>query len=139
MRIVKLKKEIIADSVSTESRAASFLEVEEKPLPSPVGKPSPIKKYGVWLAKIDLKTPLTARGRRTYEWFVAGYLYYYEKEVRNNSRDYAVFFNWGKANKSVEILITPPALQPLSDDGTAFATGKTDPPTPPPPPPPPME
>jgi len=96
-------------------------------------------KFRLW-AEFDLPANFAHKNkiaRERYEWFVAGFIYFYDAEIRNNTVDHSLYFDWTTDKKKVKILIKPPAKKnPKLKNSTTGGT--TDPPTPPPPPPPPM-
>lgn len=90
---------------------------------------------GVWTDH-KLHKEMSPAERDRYEWFVAGFLYYYDTELRNNAVDHQIYFEW--STNKVTIHMSPPPLQALHDKLSSSANGgTTDPPKPPQPPPPP--
>lgn len=79
---------------------------------------------------------LTKLEKERYEWFCAGFLYYYDTILRNEAVDHTIYFKWELAK--VTIYMDPPPAHAIAQNYAGTVTTTTDPPKPPAPPPPPL-
>jgi hypothetical protein len=99
--------------------------------------------YDDWmrLRKDELKRPFKEEDRTAYEYFVQGWLGYFEADMKqqNTPKDYTIYFDWGKTREdcALVIYIKPGLEKKIYDDYILPPSpSMTDPikPTPPPPP-----
>lgn len=132
---VELKHKSVGSIGSKVSNYSPFVVIMDGKGPAGSKGPS-LKDFKSW-AHYKIDSALEFKQKQRYEWFCAGFLLFYDVEVRNNTTDHIIYFKWSK--KRVEIFISP---GPVKGVKTTYPnTGKTlvsDPPKPPPPPPPPM-
>jgi hypothetical protein len=79
---------------------------------------------------------LTKDEMERYEWFCAGYLYYYDTILRNEAVDHVIYFKWEP--EKVTIYMHPAPNHAIAQNYVGSVTTTTDPPKPPAPPPPPL-
>ena len=155
MKVAKLEKDL--KGLTQEDQDKSIATIAKAPiLPKNPVKTKPIPPqidtddWGLWndqhgLFKSDgyfvIKNPSKFKqtDKQRYEWFIGGFLYFYDAEIRNNTVDHVVYFEWvwTAKEKKVRLWLSPkPAQNPYFKNSPTG--GRTDPPSPPPPPPPPM-